>query len=153
PGLDTIQEFKVENNSSSAQYTRPTTIIASTKSGTNDVHGTAFETARNWGLGKARRREDNYSSPPHLIRNECGVPAGGPVYIPKLYNARNKTFWFFGYEGLRNISPSTDAWPVPTDAMRNGDFSGLADIQGRRYTIYDPWSTDTNTWTRQPFPN
>jgi hypothetical protein len=153
PGLDTIQEFKVEDNGSSARYTRPTTIVASTKSGTNQLHGTAFETARNWGLGKARQRQDYYSSPPKLIRNEFGVSGGGPVYIPKLYNGRNKTFWFFGYEGLRNINPSTDQWPVPTDAMRNGDFSGLMDSQGRKYTIYDPFTTDANTWARQPFPN
>jgi hypothetical protein len=152
PGLDTIEEFKVEDNGSSARYTRPTTIVASTKSGTNELHGSAFETARNWGVGKARQRQEYYSSPPKLIRNEFGVSAGGPVYIPKLYHGKNKTFWFFGYEGLRNINPSTDQWPVPTEAMRNGDFSALADSQGRQYTIYDPWSTDSVTWARLPYP-
>jgi hypothetical protein len=152
PSLDTIQEFKVEDNGSSAKYTRPSTIVASTKSGTNQLHGTAFETARNWGLGKARQRQDTYSTPPKLIRNEFGVSGGGPVYIPKLYNGKNKTFWFFGYEGYRNINPSLDQWPDPTDAMRNGDFSGLLDSQGRLYAIYDPWSTDTTTWERVPYP-
>jgi len=153
PGLDSIQEFKVEDNSSSARYQRPTTIVASTKSGTNNLHGTAFETARNWGVGKARQRQEYYDTPPKLIRNEFGVSAGGPVYIPKLYNGKNKTFWFFGYEALRNINPSSGQWPVPTDAMRNGDFSGLVDSTARAYAIYDPYSTDTNTWARQPFPN
>ena len=151
PGLDTIEEFRVEDNSSSARYTRPTTIVASTRSGTNQVHGSVFETHRNNYIGKARQRQDYYSVPPKLIRNEFGVSGGGPVYIPKLYNGKNKTFWFFGYEGLRNINPATDQWPVPTEAMRNGDFSGLVDDQARLYVIYDPWSTDTKTWARQPF--
>jgi hypothetical protein len=151
PGLDTIEEFRVEDNSSSARYTRPTTIVASTKSGANQLHGTAFETHRNNAIGKARTRTDNYKTPPKLVRNEFGVSGGGPVVIPKLYNGKNRTFWFFGYEGMRNINPSTNGWPVPTEAMRNGDFTGLVDSQGRRYTIYDPWTTDTNTWARQPF--
>src|SRR5207247_2259900 len=119
----------------------------------NVLHGTAFETARNWGIGKSRQRQEYYSNPPKLIRNEFGVSGGGPVYIPKLYNGKNKTFWFFGYEALRNINPTTNQWPVPTEAMRNGDFSDLVDSTGRRYTIYDPYSTDTNTWVRAPFPN
>jgi hypothetical protein len=153
PGLDTIQEFKVESNVSSAKLPRPTTVIMSTKSGTNQVHGSAFETARNNGLGKARTRTDYYSKPPQLIRNEFGVSAGGPVLLPKIYNGKNRTFWFFAYEGLRNMSASTSGFALPTTAMRNGDFSGLVDSQGRKYTVYDPWTTNTTTWARQPFVN
>ena len=153
PGLDTIQEFKVENNVSSAKLPRPTTVIMSTKSGTNQIHGSAFETARNNGIGKARTRTDFYDNPPQLIRNEFGASAGGPVYIPKIYNGKNRTFWFFAYEGLRNIAPTTGAFALPTTAMRNGDFGGLVDSSGRKYTIYDPWTTDTTTWVRQPFAN
>ena len=149
-GLDTIQEFRVENNVSSAKLARPTTVILSTKSGTNQVHAAAFETARNNGIGKARTRQDNYSKPPQLIRNEFGVSAGGPAYIPKLYNGKNRTFWFFAYEALRNMAATTAGFTLPTDAMRNGDFSGLTDSTGRLLRIYDPWSTDTTTWSRQP---
>lgn len=149
-GLDTIQEFRVENNVSSAKLARPTTVIISTKSGTNSFHGSAFETHRNNGFGKARTRQDNYSKPPQLIRNEFGASAGGPVFIPKLYNGKNRTFWFFAYEGLRNMSAITRGFTLPTEAMRNGDFSGLVDSQGRLLRIYDPWSTDTTTWNRQP---
>ncbi len=134
PGPDTIQEFCVEDNSSSTRYTRPTTIVASTRSGANQLHGSLFETHRNNYIGKVRQRQDYYSSPPKLIRNEFGASAGGPVYIPKLYNGKNNTFWFFGYEGLRNINPATDQWPVPTQAMRNGDSSGLLD----ELTSFDP---------------
>lgn len=151
PGLDTIQEFKVEVNNSSAKFTRPTTAIVTTKSGTNQIHGTAFETARNNGFGVARARTDYYSKPPQLIRNEFGASAGGPVYIPKVYNGKNRTFWFFAYEAVRNITPYTYNASVPTDAMRKGDFSGLVDSQNRIYALYDPLTTDANTWARQPF--
>jgi Carboxypeptidase regulatory-like domain len=148
-GLDTVQEFRVETNVSSAKLPRPTTVIMSTKSGTNDLHGSAFETARNNGVGKARTRTDNYTKPPQLIRNEFGVSAGGPVYLPKLYNGKNRTFWFFAYEGYRNMAGVTQGFTLPTLAMRNGDFSGLVDSQGRQLKIYDPWTTDPQTWQRQ----
>jgi hypothetical protein len=151
PGLDTIQEFKVENNNSSAKFNRPTTVVMSTKSGTNDIHGSLFETHRNNAIGKARRREDYYSKPPQLIRNEYGGSIGGPVVLPKLYDGRNRTFWFAAYEGYRNIAPSTQGFSVPTAEMRNGDFSGLVDEQGRQFRIYDPWTTNSQTWERQQF--
>lgn len=151
PGLDTIQEFKVENNNSSAKFNRPTTIILSTKSGTNELHGAAFETHRNNAIGKARQRQDFYSEPPQLIRNEFGASAGGPVFLPKLYNGKNRTFWFFAYEGFRNVAPSTQGFRVPTEAMRNGDFRGLADAQGRQFRLYDPWTTNAQTWQRDQF--
>jgi hypothetical protein len=153
PGLDSIQEFKVETSSSSAKFTRPTSVVMSTKSGGNTFHGSAFETNRTNGVGNARTRTDYYSKAPQLIRNEFGVSAGGPVFIPKVYNGKNRTFWFFGYEAFRITSPSSGGASVPTPAMRNGDFSGLVNSQGQRYTIYDPWSTDTKTWARQPFQN
>jgi hypothetical protein len=153
PGLDSIQEFKVENNSSSAKFTRPTSMILITKSGTNQFHGSAFETNRNNAIGKARSRTENYTKAPFLNRNEFGINSGGPVIIPKLYNGKNKTFWFFGFEALRNIAPVTQSWPVPTEAMRNGDFSQLVNTQGQLSVLYDPWSTNSETWARQPFPN
>lgn len=151
PGLDTIQEFKVETNSSSAKFTRPTTVVLSTRSGTNDFHGTLFETHRNNGIGKARTRTDTYSKPPQLIRNEFGGTAGGPVMLPGAYDGRNRTFWFYSFEGARRVSASTKSYQIPTDAMWNGDFSNLKDSQGRLYTLYNPWTTDPKTFQRQPF--
>jgi hypothetical protein len=151
PALDSIQEFRVENNSSSAKFARPTSIILSTKSGTNSLHGTAFETNRNNGYGVARARQDGNDKPPFLNRNEFGISAGGPVYIPKVYNGKNKTFWFFAYEGSRNLSPYTYDFAVPTNAMRQGDFRGLLDDSNRLTKIYDPWSTDPVTWSRQQY--
>ncbi len=148
-GLDTIQEFKVETNVSSAKLPRPTTVIMSTKSGTNALHGTAFETARNNGLGKARTRTDFYDKPPQLIRNEFGVSAGAPVFLPKIYNGKNRTFWFFAYEGYRNLAGRTMGFTLPTMEMRDGDFRGLVDAEGMPFEVYDPWTTDPQTWERQ----
>ncbi|MGH3440592.1 MAG: hypothetical protein ACRDUY_00800, partial [Nitriliruptorales bacterium] len=149
PGLDTIEEFKVENNNSSAKFTRPTTAIILTKSGTNEFHGSLFETHRNNAVGKARRRENFYNQPPQLIRNEFGASAGGPLWVPGLYHGKNRTFWFFAYEGARRTIPFTRGVQVPTEAMRNGDFRGLVDSQGRQFKIYDPFTTNPQTWERQ----
>src|SRR6476646_1737226 len=93
PGLDTVQEFRIETSGSSARYARPATITLATKSGTNQLHGSAFETFRNNADGlRARARQDGNTSA-KLIRNEFGASAGGPVYLPKVYDGRNRTFW------------------------------------------------------------
>src|SRR5262249_23256485 len=150
PGLDTIEEFKVENNSSSAKYSRITTVIITSRSGTNQPHGSIFDTHRNNAFGKARTRPDpNFQ--PHYIRNEYGLSGGGPVSPPKIYNGKNKTFWFAGFEGPRLRRAPSRLFAVPTDAMRAGDFSDLKDPQGRLQTLYDPNTTDPNTYERQPF--
>ena len=150
PGLDAVEEFKVEINSASAKFTRPATLVVSSRSGTNQLHGAMFETNRNNAVGKARQRQDTYTKAPYLNRNEFGFSAGGPVLLPKLYNGRDRTFWFTAWEATRNIAPNTFQWRVPTEAMSNGDFRGLVDGQGRQYRLYDPWTTDPRTWQRQP---
>ena len=152
PGLDTVQEFRTETNNSSAKMNRPASVVVATRSGTNRFHGAAFETAKNNGLGLARRRQDYYSKAPHLVRNEFGASAGGPLRLPKIYNGRNRTFFFVAYEAFRSISSPTISTAMPTMAMRNGDFSGLTDSAGRAITLYNPYTTDAN-WNRQPFPN
>lgn len=151
PGVDSVQEFAVQNNAVSAKFSRPVSIVLSTRSGTNGLHGSVFETHRNNAIGLARSRTDFYSTPPRLIRNEFGGSAGGPLIIPKLYNGKDKTFWFVNAEAFRMAQGFTASYNVPTAAMRNGDFSELKDSQGRLLTLYDPWSTDTKTWARQPF--
>lgn len=150
-GLDAVNEFKIETNNSSAKYARPLSMIVSIRSGTNDLHGSVFETHRNSAIGTARRRQDIWEKAPFLNRAEYGASMGGPVVLPKLYDGRNKTFWFFAWEGMRQEQPSTTKVSVPTMAMRQGDFSNLRDAQGRAITIYDPWTTNTQTWQRQPF--
>src|SRR6185312_213677 len=167
---DAVQEVRVETSNSSAQYAAPGTAVLSTKSGTNKIHGTMFETARNNAFGIARRRQDPIGPAPQLIRNEFGISAGGPVYIPKIYDGRRKTFWFFAYERYSLAQNSSSRIAVPTMAMRNGDFSGLVNAAGQQQVIFDPSTTVTangpcayltqvngkatsSAFCRTPFPN
>ena len=149
PGLDAISEVNVEVNNSSAKFARPTTIMLSSKSGTNQLHGSLFETNRNSGYGTARRRQDTFTKAPYSNRNEFGASMGAPVFIPKLYDGRNRTFFFAAWEANRIISNTTQQWSVPTEAMRNGDFRGLVDEEGRQYELYDPFTTNAATGERQ----
>ncbi|MGH9630531.1 MAG: TonB-dependent receptor domain-containing protein, partial [Bryobacteraceae bacterium] len=144
PGLDTVQEYRIETAGSGAQYSRPSTITVLTKSGTNEIHGAAFETHRNnFGGLRARARQDFFDKPPQLIRNEFGVSAGGPII-------RNKTFWFGAYEGLRQRQSEFARTAAPTDAIWNGDFSTAMTANREPIVIYDPLSTGPNG-ERQPF--
>lgn len=154
PGLDTIQEYRVETSVASAKFSRPASTMISTRSGTNDVHGALFYTGRNNGFGVARQRQDYYDKPPQLIRNEYGASVGGPVVLPHLYDGKNRTFFFFAWEGMNLRSQETISTKMPTLAMRQGDFSQLKDSLGRQYTLYDPWSTasEAQNWGRVPFP-
>ncbi|MEK7404572.1 MAG: carboxypeptidase-like regulatory domain-containing protein [Acidobacteriota bacterium] len=153
PGMDTVEEFRVETSASSSKFSAPATTILSTRGGTNAFHGSLFETMRNNGFGVARARQDFYDKPPQLIRNEFGASAGGPVVLPRIYNGKNRTFFFFGWEAYRHAYSATAVTSMHTMAMRQGDFSGLVDGAGRSYTLYDPWTTDSRTWQRQPYPN
>lgn len=154
PGIDTINEFRVETSVSSARFNRPASTILSTKSGSNQVHGAAFHTMRNNGFGVARRRQDFYDKPPQLIRNEYGISLGGPVWIPKVYDGRNRTFFFAAWEEFKLRQSSTINTQMPSMAMREGDFSGLFNAAGQRITLYDPWTTGpAPEWQRQPYPN
>ena len=129
---------------------RPGTVILTTRAGTNQIHGSVFETARNSAIGVARARQDFYPKPPHLVRNEFGASVGGPVYVPGLYNGKTRTFFFFAYEEFRLRQASTRSISMPTAAMREGDFSGLVNAQGQKFTLYDPMTTDSDGM-RQPF--
>lgn len=150
-GLDAVEEFKVETNNSSAKFSRPLNMVISTRGGTNQFHGSVFETHRNSAFGTARRRQDIWQKAPFLNRAEYGASAGGPVEIPRVYHGKDRTFWFFAWEGGRQREPTTATWRVPTPAMRQGDFSELRDGLGRPIILYDPWTTDSKTWNRQPF--
>jgi hypothetical protein len=153
PSLDSIQEFTVDNNASSAKFTRPGTVIYLTKSGTNQVHGSLFETNRNSAYGVARSRNNLTNTVPPLNRNEYGGSVGGPIWAPKIYNGKNRSFFFFAYEGYKLRRSTYNLYRVPTDAMRNGDFSGLVDATNTFAPIYDPWSTQSaaNNFQRTPF--
>jgi hypothetical protein len=154
PDPDAVQEAKFETMNSTAQYATPATVIVTTKSGTNEIHGSLFETARNnyFGIAKARQNPANYAAP-HLVRNEFGASVGGPIRIPRLYNGKNKSFFFFAYERFSLAQAANELVTVPTVAMRNGDFSGLINSAGVLQILYDPDSTVPGTLARTPFPN
>ncbi len=99
-----------------------------------------------------RNRLDTTGDANKLIRNEYGVTAGGPFMMPKVYDGRNKSFWFFNYEGYKQRQERLTVSAVPTDAMWGGDFSNFVDENGNLTRIYDPLTTDANGM-RQPFPN
>src|SRR6266446_4560219 len=131
PNPDALQEFSVLTNNFSAEFGRQSggIVNAITRSGTNEMHGSAFEFVRNNALNAA-----NYFSPivnnakvsDGLKRNQFGGTIGGPVVIPGLYNGRDKSFFFFSYQGtLIRRTPISSAVVVPTAAQRNGDFSSL----------------------------
>jgi carboxypeptidase family protein len=154
PGLDTIQEFRIETTGTDARFDEPAIVTLVTKSGTNQFHGDVFETYRSNFGGLQVRSRDNTSgaSPSKLIRNEFGGSAGGPVYLPHLYDGRNRAFFFASYEGSRDHESNVVADRVPTDAMWRGDLSQEVDpCTGNPVTIYDPLTTDANG-VRQPFP-
>ncbi len=152
PGLDTISEFRIETAGSGAQFSRPATIELVTRSGTNTLHGALFETFRNNADGlRARQRQDGNTNA-KLIRNEYGGWVGGPVLIPRLYNGKNKTFFFVDWEGMKQRQNTFATTGVATPAMWNGDLSNITDTSGDKYTLYDPQST-SSTGVRTPFPN
>jgi hypothetical protein len=161
---DAIQEVKIETSASNAMYATPATAVITTKSGTNNLHGSAFETARNNAIGIARSRSNpsNYVAP-RYIRNEFGASVGGPIVIPKLYNGKNKSFFFFAYERYSLISGSYALGHVPTTAERNGDFSGMLNSNGVLLQLYDSQTTApssdcngtgvANPYCRTPYAN
>ena len=169
-GLDSIGEVRVETSTSSARYNTPTSVVVTTKSGTNRIHGSLYETARNNAFGVARARQDvNLSGAPYqtpkLIRNEFGGTIGGPVFLPsfglngrRLYDGRNRTFFVVSREGTELREGLTKSFSVPTVAMRGGDFSGITDTSYRPLTIYDPRTTTIvpvgtrHIAMRTPFP-
>lgn len=131
PSIDALREFKVESGLFDAEYGRAIAQInVSTKSGTNQFHGTLFEFLRNSALD-AKNYFDRATDPiPPFKRNQYGATVGGPVLLPK-FSGRDRLFFLFNWEGLRERKALTGTPSLPLTAWRTGDFSGLA-------TIYDP---------------
>ena len=117
--LDAIAEFRVLQNNYSAEYGRGSGTIVSvvSKTGTNELHGSAFEFLRN---DKLDARNFFAPSVAPFRRNEYGFTVGGPVWIPKIYNGKNKTFWFIQYAGFRQRLAVPVLFPVPTADERKG---------------------------------
>ena len=145
PDPDSIQQVTLKLTDATAQYATPGTAIITTKSGTNQIHGSLFETAVNnyWGVAKTRNDLSNYVAPKY-VRNEFGASAGGPIILPYVYHGKNKSFWFFSYERYSLGATLDEATSVPTDAMRSGDFSGLYNSAGNIVMLFDPSTTKPN---------
>jgi len=158
--IEAVAEFKLEISSYNAQYGRSSggVAILSTKSGTNTIHATAWEFLRNDHLN-ANSWQNNRNNVPKALfqRNAFGANIGGPMVIPKLYHGKDKTFFFFNYEGTRQASPDQVLDTVPTAAQRAGDFSQTYDRTGRLNVIYDPLTTradpaNPGRYIRDAFP-
>jgi hypothetical protein len=146
PPVEAIQEFSVETSVPPAEFGRGGgNINVRIRSGTRDLHGTAFEFLRNSALDAK-----NFFDPPGKITpfrmNQFGLAVGGPVMLSKLYNReRNKTFFFVDYEGIRVTQAQTFISTVPTAGERSGVFPTAAG------TLYDP--TTAVGSQRTPYPN
>jgi hypothetical protein len=139
--IETFQEIKILTANSSAEYAQVAQFAAVSKAGTNDPHGTLY-----WGNFNSAFQARAWSDRQPVSftnHNMFAVNAGGPVYIPKLYDGRNKTFFFASYSGARYRVGNRLFLIVPTAAMRQGDFSEFAG----RINLVDPLNGG------QPFPN
>jgi hypothetical protein len=138
PSPDAVQEFTIQTSVPSAQYGFASGVIEiSTKSGTNQLHGSLYEFLRN---DKLDARNFFLPEKTKRKRNQYGVAVGGPVYIPKLYDGRNRTFWFVNFEQQKEPLGAATTIFVPTPEQLRGDFSGTS------RAIKDPL-------TNQNFPN
>ena len=138
PSIDALREFKVESGLFDAEYGRAIAQInVSTKSGTNQFHATLFEFLRNSALD-AKNLFDRPDRPiPPFKRNQYGLTVEGPVVLPK-FSGKDRLFFLFNWEGLRERKALTASPSVPLTAWRTGDFSGLRDASGNLIPIFDP---------------
>src|SRR5262245_35203216 len=157
PPTDSTQEFRVQTATFDAQFGNTEGGVTSivTKSGTNAFHGTAYYWIEPGGWAANDFFENaNRQGRPYTFSNRPGFSIGGPAWIPKVYNGKNKTFFFFSYESINDSRPRFDTnniW-VPTAALASGDFSAFKDV----VTIYDPLTgtfAGGNTTNRTPFTN
>ncbi|MEK7408282.1 MAG: TonB-dependent receptor [Acidobacteriota bacterium] len=185
PLSDTLEEFRVEtsNFDASVGHTVGASIAMMTKSGGNEIHGSVTEmhTQQRWNAASFYRRqlyyqsiaqaesagdaalvsrlkEEGMSPPGHS--NKYQFSLGGPVYLPKLFDGRNRMFFFISYNAIRdrfNTAAGNELFTVPTMANRGGDFSGLLQANATQYQIYDPLTVRPDParathYIRAPFP-
>ncbi len=160
PSVEGIQEFRIQTNAYSAEYGRSGggLVTMVTKSGTNELHGSLFEFLRNSKLDAnnffANRAGTKLAS---FKRNQFGASLGGPVLLPKAYDGRNRTFFFFNYEGMRQRRAQFAQHTVPSALERQGNFSETLNSAGQMIRVYDPFSTRPDParsgyYLRDPFP-
>ncbi|MGD1092481.1 MAG: carboxypeptidase-like regulatory domain-containing protein [Bryobacteraceae bacterium] len=160
PPQDAVQEVIVKAFDSDAAYghTASGTANQVLKTGTNGFHSSMYEFTQVSALDAVNFFTNRSGSVvPVTHFNQYGLTAGGPVWIPKVFNGRDKLFWFFAWENLSDAQPNNSTLStstsnfttVPTDAERQGNFSAL------NYTLYNSLTAVLNgsTVTRMPFPN
>ncbi len=158
PTVDVIEEFKIQTNYFSAEFGNSggTVINVVSKSGTNEVHGVGYYfrrdnalNANNW-FSNARG-----GTLPDSTRDNFGGTIGGPVYLPKIYNGRNRTFFFADYDRVKQSSATTQTASVPTAQQLAGDFSDTRLNNGTLVPIFDPADTfvdPSGATLRRQFP-
>jgi hypothetical protein len=166
PTQDSVQEVSVRpfDTDASFGHTIGGVINQITKSGTNAFHGTMYEFNQipnldaNLYFNSAPRNCNSAGvctakPTPTFHFNQWGLTSGGPVILPKLFNGRDKLFYFFAYEGLKDNTPASTSLTVPTDAEKQGDFSALL-ANSASNQLYLPGSgTAGSSFTRTPIPN
>ncbi len=142
PSMEAVNEVNVELFQSDAAYgdTLGGTINITTKSGANQFHGSAYEFNQTSALAAGQWFQNAAGIEQEVTRsNQYGVTIGGPVLVPKVFNGKDKLFFFFAYEGFKDSRPGTTTGAVPTAAERNGDFSALLAL-GPSFQLYNPYT-------------
>ena len=166
PMQDAVTEVRVQafDMDASSGHTMGGTVNVVTKSGTNSLRGTAYIYNQTSAVDANTFFNNRSSVPrPSYHQNQYGITSGGPVWVPKVFNGRNKVFWFFGWEGMRDSDPADspletgspeDFTSVPTAAERQGNFSQFLGLASNATTIYDPNSgvLSGTLVSRTPFP-
>ena len=162
PSIDALQEMKVVTNPYDAQQGRSAggQVSMELKSGTNQLHGAVYEFAKR-GYMDANSYSNNASgiARPGHTEDQYGFEVGGPVYIPHLYDGRNKTFFMFSLERLKEKLPTDWRFEMPSAQWLNGDFSNLGDLSGNclggatncLIPIYDPATRNSAGTAQQIF--
>lgn len=154
PSIESVREFKVLAGTFSAEFGRGAGVVSvSTKSGSNDFHGTIFDFLRNQVLDARNAFATKQAVPvkPPFRRNQFGAAIGGPLGLPRFgeggptfYSGKNRTFFFVDYAGLRELRGLTFTNTVPTEKTRRGDFSDYRNRNGVLLPIYNPLTTRNN---------
>lgn len=159
-GMDAIQEFAIQTSNYAPEFGQAGAAVfnLTMKSGSNQFHGSAYEYFVNEALNASTPYTNNGTGGklrPRSRRNDYGFTLGGPIYIPKVYDGRDKSFFFFTFEQYREATTANNTVTVPTALMRTGDFSQILGktalytmkVNGVDTPIYENTIFDWRTWT------
>ena len=157
PTPESVAEFKMQSSNYDAQYGRTSggTMSVSIKNGTNKPHGAVYWLNKNT-IDEANLFDQNRIGKPRASFNENnpGLEFDGPIYIPHVYDGRNRTFFMYAYEIWRDAIPAVTTYTVPQTLALQGNFSTTLQSNNTPITVYDPTTTaSTSPYARTPFPN